>query len=64
MLSAPRIALPLGEAAESVGLSLSSFRRHVLPEVKTIRVGSCVLVSTAELSKWADESGILNGTAR
>lgn len=60
--SVPRAALTLEEAAESMGVSLSTFRRHVLPDVKTIRLGSCRLVSTPELAGWLDLNGTLSAT--
>lgn len=56
-----RLAVTLPEAAERLGLSLSSLRRHVLPNLKVIRVGAARLVSVAELSRWADDTGILGG---
>lgn len=55
-----RVSLTLPEAAVSLGVSLSTFRRHVLPSIKAIRVGKCVVVSVAELSNWAERNGTLN----
>lgn len=57
----PRISLTQVQAAESLGVSLSTFRRHILPRVKSIKVGSASLISVHELSRWADESGTLTG---
>ncbi len=37
----PRVALSRLEAAQSLGMSLDSFERHVQPELKLIRRGSC-----------------------
>lgn len=48
----PRLALTLLEAAVSMGVSLSSFRRHVLPTIRTNKVGNAVVVSSEELSRW------------
>lgn len=59
---APRISLTQTEAAESLGVSLSTLRRYILPTIKSIKVGNCSLISVAELSKWAQESGTLNAT--
>jgi len=49
-----RVALTREEAAQAVGLSLSTFTRHVQPELKVIRRGSAVLVPVRELERWAD----------
>jgi hypothetical protein len=59
--SVPRVALTLEEAAAALGMSLSHFRRHVLPFVKVIRSGSCRLVPIAELERWADQNATLAG---
>lgn len=56
-----RITLTPAEAAESLSISLSTFRRHVLPQIKSISLGNCRLISVAELSKWAEDQGTLDG---
>ena len=50
----PRIALTKPEAAESLGMSVDSLERHVLPHLRVIRQGRMVLISVAELTRWAD----------
>ena len=50
----PRKALTRAEAAESLGMSVDHFERHVQPELRLIRSGRLVLVPTAELDRWAD----------
>jgi excisionase family DNA binding protein len=57
----PRTALTIEEAAASLGVSLSHFRRHVLPHLRVIRSGSCRLVPVAELGRWASENATLAG---
>jgi len=56
-----RVALTREEAAQAVGLSLSTFTRHVQPELKIIRRGSVRLVPVAELERWADRAATLAG---
>lgn len=55
----PRIALTREEAAASLGLSLSSFERHVQPDLRLIRLGSTRLVPVGELTAWADRQAFL-----
>jgi hypothetical protein len=37
----PRFALTRSEAAASLGMSLDSFKRHVQPHLKIVRLGPC-----------------------
>jgi hypothetical protein len=53
----PRLALTKVEAAESLGMSVDSFERYVMPDVRVVRQGRLVLVSTRELEAWLDRSG-------
>jgi hypothetical protein len=52
----PRVALSRQEAANSLGMSLDSFERHVQPELRLIRRGKLRLVPVAELERWANEN--------
>ena len=52
----PRYALTRAEAAESLGMSLDSFERHVQPDLRLIRRGRLRLVPIVELQRWADEA--------
>ena len=49
----PRVAVGIDEAAAALGLSSDSFRRHVLPDLRVVRVGARRLVRVAELERWA-----------
>jgi hypothetical protein len=51
----PRTALTLEEAAASLGVSVDSLSRHVLPDLRVIRRGRLRLVPVAELERWASE---------
>jgi excisionase family DNA binding protein len=57
----PRVALTREEAAASLGLSLSHFKRHVQPHLRIVRSGSVRLVPVAELERWAERSATLAG---
>lgn len=52
----PRVALRLGEAAESLGVGLDFFRREIKPEVRIIRRGRAELVPVDELRSWAERN--------
>jgi hypothetical protein len=55
----PRIALTKAEAAESLGMSVDSLDRYVLPHVKVIRQGRLVLVAVRELERWVEQNQAL-----
>lgn len=61
----PRLALTRTEAAESLGMSLDSFERHVQPELRLVRRGKLRLVPVSELQKWLDRQAerVLEGAA-
>jgi hypothetical protein len=42
-------------AAELLSISIDSFERLVMPEVRTVRIGRRVLVAVDDLARWADE---------
>jgi hypothetical protein len=50
----PRVALRVGEAAESLGVSEDFFAGYVKPELRWIRKGSLKLVALSELQRWAE----------
>ena len=62
----PRIALRVGEAAASLGISDDHFRRHVAPQLKWVRTGRVKLVACSELEEWLRKSSqrIVDGNAR
>jgi hypothetical protein len=52
--SVPRVALRVpSEAALALGVSPDYFDQHIRHELKLIRRGRLVLVSTRELERWA-----------
>jgi excisionase family DNA binding protein len=52
----PRVALTRAEAAESIGVSLNTFERHVQPELRLVRRGKVRLVPVAELEAWVERN--------
>jgi hypothetical protein len=54
---APALALPVEQAAQSLGLSQSHFREHVLPNVRSIKVGRVRIVPVIELERWLHLNG-------
>jgi hypothetical protein len=51
----PAIALAEAEAAAALGMGASFFRDHVMPDVRSIRIGTKVLYPVADLERWALE---------
>ena len=54
-----RLALTLDEAAAALGVSRDFFEDHIRPDVRIVRRGRRVLVSTVELERWLDRSASL-----
>lgn len=52
----PRLALTLDEAAASVGVSLKTFRRHVLPHIRVVHVGAARMVPSRELERYLERA--------
>lgn len=48
----PALALSIDRAAAAIGVSENHFRRHVLPEVRSIKVGKVPTVPVIELERW------------
>jgi hypothetical protein len=55
-ISMSPVAVTREKAAAALGMGLTMFSERVQPDLKVIRVGSKVLVPTAELQRWADEN--------
>lgn len=49
------IALAKPDAASALGMSVNSFERYVLADVRCIRRGRLRLFPVEELRRWADE---------
>jgi hypothetical protein len=55
----PTLALRVEHAAASFGLSESAFRRDVLPNVRSVKVGRVRVVAVIELERWLYLNGRL-----
>jgi hypothetical protein len=51
---APRYLLTRQEAAESLGMSLSHFQRHVQPHIPCVYSGQLRLYRPRDLAEWAE----------
>lgn len=52
----PRIALTRPEAAAALGMSLTSFERHVQPDLRVVRRGTMRLVPVRDLERWVEDN--------
>jgi len=50
------IALGKVDAAAALGMSVDSFERYVMADVRCVRRGRLRLFPVAELERWADEN--------
>lgn len=50
-----RLAMTKADAADALGVSVDHLKRHVLPELRTVRSGRLRLIPVAELERWLDE---------
>ncbi len=62
--SPPRLGLTVEEAAKAVGMSESSFKRHVQPELRIVRRGSLRIIPVPEIEKWLEGNATLAGATR
>jgi len=58
----PRLGLTVEEAAKAVGMSESSFKRHVQPELRIVRRGSLRIIPVREIEKWLEGNATLAAT--
>lgn len=59
-----RLGLTVEEAAKAVGISESSFKRHVQPELRIVRRGSLRIIPVPEIEKWLAGNATLAATTR
>ena len=60
----PRLGLTVEEAAQAVGMSESSFKRHVQPELRIVRRGSLRIIPILEIERWLSGNATLAGATR
>jgi excisionase family DNA binding protein len=44
------------EAAKAIGVGRSFFYEHVLPDIRTVRVGRVRIVRVSELDRWLERN--------
>jgi excisionase family DNA binding protein len=52
--SAPTLALSVEQACEALGVSWDTWRAHIEPDVRLVRVGRRKLIPVSELQAWLD----------
>ena len=59
----PRIALTREEAAASLGVSLTTFKQQVQPDLRIVRRGKVRMIPVTELERWVDANAerVLDG---
>lgn len=45
------------EAAEALGVAVTTFDEHIRPHLKCVYIGGVRLWAIAELQRWLDENG-------
>jgi excisionase family DNA binding protein len=58
--SVARHGYTVAEAAASLAMSESSFRRHVLAKIRVTRVGRLVVIRPSELERWLERHQALS----
>ena len=53
--SVPRLALTRAEAAEALGVGLTTFKTRIAPELRVVREGKVRLYPVSELERWLTE---------
>jgi excisionase family DNA binding protein len=51
----PALALSVEQACAALGVSWDTWREHIEPDVRIVRLGRRKLVPVRELEKWLDE---------
>jgi excisionase family DNA binding protein len=54
-----RLALSIDDAARVLSVSRDSFERHVMSEIRVVRVGRRLLVPVRELEAWVERSSAM-----
>jgi hypothetical protein len=60
----PRLGLTVEEAAKAVGMSESSFKRHVQPELRIVRRGGLRIIPVPEIERWLEGNATLAAPTR
>ena len=52
----PRITLTRQEAADALGVGITTFKTKIAPDLRVIRQGTVRLYPVRDLERWADEN--------
>lgn len=52
----PRLSLEILEACDALGVSHTTWREHIEPDIRLVRLGRKKLVPVAELERWLSEN--------
>lgn len=52
--SAPTLALSVEQACEALGVSWDTWRAHIEPDVRLVRLGRRKLIPVSELQAWLE----------
>ena len=55
-----RLALDKIEAAQALGVSVDALEDHVLPSLRTVKVGRRMVIAVAELQRWLDANAAVH----
>jgi hypothetical protein len=53
----PALALNVEQACAALGVSWDTWKAHIEPDVRIVRLGGRKLVPVSELQRWLDERG-------
>jgi len=55
--SAPALALSVEQACDALGVSWDTWKEHIAPDMRIVRVGRRKLIAVSELQRWLDDHG-------
>ena len=55
--SAPALALGVEQACDALGVSWDTWKEHIAPDVRIVRIGRRKLIAVSELQRWLDDHG-------
>lgn len=55
--SAPTLALSVEQACDALGVSWDTWKEHIAPDVRIVRIGRRKLIAVSELQRWLEDHG-------
>ncbi len=53
----PALALTVEQACAALSVSWDTWKAHIAPDVKIVRIGRRKVIAVSELQRWLDEHG-------